>query len=211
MTDELTLYHNPMSRGRIVHWMMEELGVPYTVKLLDFDKAEHKAPEYLKLNPMGKIPTVVHRGTVITECAAICTYLADAFPAAKLAPAIDDPARATYLRWLFFGAGCVEPAITDKTNPRATPPRASAIGYGSYDDVINALERAITPGPYLSGDRFTAADLYVSSQIGWGMMTKAIEPRPTFNAYVARTRERPAAQRAAKRDEEFLQRLKQGK
>src|SRR5262245_7163390 len=111
MAEELVLYTNPLSRGRIAHWMLEETGVPYRLEVLQVDKNEHKAPEYLKLNPMGKVPTLVHRGVVVTEAAAICTYLADAFPETGLAPALTDPARGTYLRWLFFGAGCVEPAL----------------------------------------------------------------------------------------------------
>src|SRR5688500_18243314 len=103
MGDEIVFYHNPLSRGRIAHWMLEEVGAPYRIELLDLEKGEHKKPAYLAINPMGKIPTITHRGVVITEAADICTYLADAFPAAKLAPSIDDPARGTYLRWLFFG------------------------------------------------------------------------------------------------------------
>ena len=111
---DITFYTNPMSRGRIVHWLLEELGVPYDMKILDFEKGDHKKPDYLKINPMGKVPAIVHRGVVVTEAAAICTYLADAYPKAGLAPALDDPQRGTYLRWIFFGAGCIEPAIVDK-------------------------------------------------------------------------------------------------
>ena len=148
---DITFYTNPMSRGRIVHWLLEELGVPYDMKILDFEKGDHKKPEYLKINPMGKVPAIVHRGTVVTEAAAICTYLADAYPKAGLAPALDDPQRGTYLRWIFFGAGCVEPAIVDKMFDRPAVERKGALGYGSYEDTLNALETALKPGPCILG------------------------------------------------------------
>ena len=195
---DITFYTNPMSRGRIVHFLLEELGVPYDMKILDFEKGEHKAPAYLKINPMGKVPAVVHRGVVVTECAAICVYLADAYAKAGLAPALDDPQRGTYLRWIFFGAGCVEPALVDKMFDRAPVERKGALGYGSYDDTLNALETAITPGPYILGDRFSAADVYVGSQIQWGMMVKSLEPRPKFQQYAERLAARPAMQRLMK-------------
>ncbi|HLF09913.1 MAG TPA: glutathione S-transferase family protein [Gammaproteobacteria bacterium] len=195
MTEKITFYHNPMSRGRIAHWMLEELGAPYDVKILSFDKREHKTPEFLAVNPMGKVPAIVHRGTVVTEAAAICAYLADAFPKAQLAPALDDPARGTYYRWLFFGAGCVEPALIDKMFTRPLVERPGALGYGNYDDTLNALQMAITPGPFILGERFSAADVYVASEIGWGMMTKSLEARPAFEAYFARCSARPAFKR----------------
>jgi glutathione S-transferase len=195
MADQVVFYHNPMSRGRIVHWMLEELGVPYDVRVLDFDKREHKTPEYLAINPMGKIPAIVHRGTVVTEAAAICAYLADAFPQAELAPALDDPARGTYYRWLFFGAGCIEPALIDKMFARPPVERQSAVGYGNYEDALSALEKAVTPGPFILGERFSAVDVYVGSEIGWGLMTKGLEPRPAFQAYFERCAARPAHKR----------------
>lgn len=205
MNDEIVFYHSPMSRGRIVHWMLEELGVPYRLELIDLDKGEQKSARLLKLNPMGKLPTLVHRGVVVTEAAAICAYLADAFPDAKLAPALDDPARGTYLRWLFFAAACVEPALTDKAFPRVQKPSPRAVGYGSYEDVVNTLEAALKPGPYLLGDRFTAADVYVASQIGWSMLvTRVLESRPVFAAYHERCAARPAAQRSDAKNKELL-------
>jgi glutathione S-transferase len=207
MTDEIVFHHNPMSRGRIVHFMLEEVGAPYRVVLHSFDKREHKTPEYLALNPMGKIPAIEHRGTVVTEAAAICTYLADAFPAARLAPALDDPARGTYLRWLFFGAGCIEPAMIDRSSQRAAV-RASTIGYGTYEDVLAALEKAVAPGPFILGERFSAADVYVGSQIGWGMRTGGIEPRPAFREYMARIAERPAFKRTTAQDEELAKKMR---
>jgi len=200
VNDEIVFYHNPMSRAAIVRRMLEEVGVPYRVELLRFDRGDHKQPSYLRINPMGKVPTIVHRGIVVTEAAAICTYLADAFPEARLAPAIDDPRRGIYLRWLFFGAGCVEPAISDHALSRTSAP-ASAIGYGSYDDVVRALHLAIEPGPFVLGEQFSAADVYLGSQVVWGLMTKSLTPTPELAAYAQRCSERPAAQRARALDE----------
>jgi glutathione S-transferase len=197
MSDEITFYTNPVSRGRIVHWMLEEVGAPYRVVRLDFEKKEHKAPEYVKLNPMGKVPTIVHRGVVVTEAPAICAYLADAFPAAKLAPPLDDPARGTYYRWLFFGHGCFEPALIDRMFTRPDPDPPGAFGYGTYADTIRALEAAITPGPFILGDRFSAVDVYAASGIGFGFQRNALEPRPAFTAYLGRCTDRPAFKRFA--------------
>jgi glutathione S-transferase len=198
MADTITFYTNPMSRGRIVHWLLEELGVPYEMKILDFEKREHKTPEYLAINPMGKVPAIVHRGVVVTESGAICLYLADAYPKAGLAPALDDPQRGAYVRWFFFGAGCVEPAMVDKMFGRPPVERKGALGYGSYDDTVEVLAQALTPGPYFLGDRFSAADVYVGAQIQWAMMAKALEPRPVFQQYVERIAARPALQRVLK-------------
>jgi glutathione S-transferase len=208
MSDEILFYHNPMSRGRTVHWMLEEVGAPYRIELLDFEKREHKTAQYLAVNPMGKIPSIVHRGVVITEVAAILAYLADAFPAANLAPAIGDPARGTYLRWMFFAAGCVEPAIVDHLLKRPPVDRPSALGYGTYEDTLNTVEALLAPGPYLLGERFSAADLCLGAQLGWGLMTKSLEPRPAFVAYAARLGERLAFKRAAAQDEALLAKLK---
>jgi glutathione S-transferase len=206
MPDEIVFHHNPMSRGRIVHWMLEEVGAPYRIVLHSFDKLDHKAPAYIAVNPMGKIPAIEHRGVVVTEAAAICTYLADAFPAARLAPALDDPARGTYLRWLFFGAACVDAALVDRMLQRPPAQRPSALGYGCYEDTLGAIEKALTPGPFILGDRFSAADVYVGSQLRWGLMTKSLEPRPIFTAYVARLGERPASLRVTAQTEALLAR-----
>jgi glutathione S-transferase len=195
MTDKITFYHNPMSRGRIAHWMLEELGEPYETKILSLEKREHKSPEYLAINPMGKVPAIVHRGVVVTEAAAICAYLADAFPRAGLAPPPTDPARGTYYRWLFFGAACVEQALTDYGFGRPPIERQGVIGYGSYEDTLNALEKALLPGPFILGERFSAADVYVGAQIGYGLLTKSLVPRPTFEAYHERLTARPAYKR----------------
>lgn len=199
MANDLVFYTNPMSRGRIVHWMLEELGVPYEMRILDLEKGEHKTPEYLRVNPMGKVPAIVHRGLVVTEAAAICVYLADAFPQAGLAPPADDPQRGAYLRWFFFGAGCVEPAFVDKLFDRPPVARKSALGYGSYDDTVKTLEQAVTPGPFVLGAKFSAVDVYIASQIGWGILVKALEPKPWMQSYLQRIGERPAYQRVNKR------------
>lgn len=205
MADNITFFHNPQSRARIVHWMLEEIGAPYQTEILDFTKREHKTPEFLAINPMGKVPTIKHGATVVTEAGAICAYLADAFPAAKLAPAIGSPERGTYYRWMFFGAGCVEPALVDHgfKRPPVDPP--SAIGYGSYQDTLNALEQAITPGPFILGERFSAADVYIGSQIAWGLRAKTLEPRDSFQKYSARCAERPAFKRTVAQNEKYIQ------
>jgi len=208
MSEEIVLYYNPMSRARIVHFMLEEVGQPYRMELVRFDKGEHKTPAFLAVNPMGKLPALVHRGTAVTEAAAICAYLADAFPAAGLAPALDSPQRGTYYRWMFFGAGCVEPALMDRMLSRPAADKPAALGYGCYEDTVNALERAVKPGPFILGDRFSAADVYIGSQIGFGMMMKSLEPRPSFQAYMARITERPAYKRAQEQGDKYMAQLK---
>jgi glutathione S-transferase len=208
MSDEIVFYHNPMSRARMVHWMLEEVGAPYRIELVDLQKGEQKKPAFLAVNPMGKLPAIMHRGTVITETSAICAYLADAFPVAGLSPRWDEPVRGTYLRWMFFGAGCVDSALIDRMLSRPVPERTSALGYGRYEDVIDTLEKAITPGPYILHERFSAADVYIGSQLGFGMMTKALEPRPSFQSYVGRLSQRPAFKRFEAQSEKLLAQLK---
>jgi glutathione S-transferase len=208
MSDELVFYYNPMSRARIVHWMLEEVGVPYRMELVSFDKGEHKKANFLAVNPMGKLPALVHRGTAVTEAAAICAYLADAFPAAGLAPSPSAPERGAYYRWMFFGAGCVEPALMDRMMQRPAAPRPSTNGYGCYEDTVSTLEKALTPGPYILGDRFSAADVYIGSQIGFGLRMKSLDPKPIFGTYVARFEERPAYKRANEQAEKLMVQLK---
>lgn len=192
-SDKVTLYYNPMSRGRIVHWMLEELEAPYELKLLDYAKKEHKSPEYLKINPMGKIPTLVHRGVVVTEAPAILAYLADAFPQAGMAPAISSPERGPYYRWLFFAASCVEYALFDRVHPRAKAADAGHIGYGTYEDTVNTLEQAVANGFILG--KFSAVDVFIASQIGWTMRSGALEARPAFEKYLKLCTDRPAYRR----------------
>jgi len=192
---DLTLYTNPLSRGRMAHWMLEEVGQPYEARVLDFSKGEHRSAEYLAINPMGKIPTLLHGKTIITETAAICTYLADAFPGANLAPALDDPKRADYYRWLFFGAGCLEAAIIDRATERPDPAMPGALGYGSYERMMKTLVAALGDGPWFLGEKFSTVDVYLGSQIGWGMMMGTITDEPTLAAHAARCAERPAWKR----------------
>lgn len=204
MTDEIVFYTNPMSRGRIVRWMLEEVGRPYRTVALDY-ATTMKAPDYLAINPMGKVPAITHRGVVVTECAAICAYLADAFPDAGLAPATDDPMRGPYYRWMFFAAGPVEAAVTTKALGLLAPAEKSAMaGYGSFDQVVDGLESALTEAPWLLGEQFTAADVYVGSQIAWGLMFKSLPARPAFQAYAERLNARAAAVRARTIDDALI-------
>ena len=196
----LTLYHAVPSRSSIVHWMLEEVGQPYDLHLLSLKTAEHRDPKYLAVNPMGKVPALDHDGVVITEAAAICCYLADTFPQAGLNVPVGDRRRGPYLKWLFFGPSCVEPAVTDKAFKRAEPPPRGSLGYGDYDTVMNVLGAAVRTGPYLLGQHFTAADVVIGSGLRWGMMFKLIPERPEFVAYTARLAERPALKRATEKD-----------
>ena len=210
MADDLIFYTNPMSRGRIVRWMLEEVGQPYRTQLMDYETTL-KGPEYLAINPMGKVPAIKHGDTVVTECAAICTYLADAFPQAGLAPPPGDKRRGTYLRWIFFAAGCVEPAIWFKAlNYDPPEERRRMIGFGSMSEVLNALEGAVSNGDYILGDTFSAADVYVGSQIGWGTQFGTLEKRPAFMSYLGRVIDRPAAVRAREIDDAILAEQKKG-
>ena len=204
-SDEIVFYTNPQSRGRIARWMLEEVGRPYRTVVLDYGTTM-KAPEYLAINPMGKVPAITHRGVVVTEGAAVCAYLADAFPEAGLAPALDDPARGPYLRWMFFAAGPVEAAVTAKAlNLLAPADRAAMAGYGTFENVVDALEALVSgPGPWILGDRFSAADVYVGSQIGWGLMFKTLPERDAFKTYAERLFARPAAIRARDIDDALI-------
>ncbi|WP_207460114.1 glutathione S-transferase family protein [Azospirillum sp. SYSU D00513] len=204
MTDDFVLYTHPMSRGRVVRWMLEEIGRPYRTELLDYGTGM-KAPDYLAINPMGKVPAIRHGAVVVTEVAAICAYLADAFPEAGLAPPPASPLRGPYYRWLFFGAGPVEAAATNKAFGFEVPPERRAMaGYGCLADVLDTLEGALEEREYLAGEAFTAADLYVGSQLDWGMMFGTLEKRPAFERYVQRLVSRPAAARARAIDDALL-------
>ena len=208
MADSLVFYTNPMSRGRIVRWMLEEIGQPYSTELLDFGTTM-KSPQYLAINPMGKVPALTHGNTVVTECAAICAYLADTFPDAALAPALSDPARGAYYRWLFFCAGPLDAAVTNKSLGFEIAPDQYQLqgraGYGSLTRVLDTLQGALDGRDYLVGSRFGAADLYLSAQLGWGMQFGTIEKRPVFERYVALHSQRPAALRAARMDDALMQ------
>ncbi|MDP9103916.1 MAG: glutathione S-transferase family protein, partial [Pseudomonadota bacterium] len=203
-------YTNPMSRGQIIRWMLEEVGAPYTTEILDYADSM-KAPSYLAINPMGKVPAIKHGDTVVTECAAICAYLADAFPDAGLAPPVNSAARGAYYRWLFFAAGPVESAVTNKSLGFVVPEgRGVMAGYGSFEQTIDALEGAVSGVEYLAGDKFSAADVYVGSQILWGMQFGSIEKRPSFEAYGARLTARPAYQKAKDIDGKLIAEMQKG-
>jgi glutathione S-transferase len=199
----LTLYHASPSRSSIILWMLEEIGEPYEIKLLKFSAGDNMKPDYLAINPMGKVPALRHGDTVITEVAAICTYLADEFPQKKLNVPIGSPRRGVYLKWLFFGPGCMEPAVIDRASPRKEEARRAMLGYGDFDTCMNVVAKAIEKGPWLMGEQFTAADVVVGSNVRWGTMFNLIPPRPEFAAYAARIAARPAAQRAEAKDKEM--------
>ena len=194
MNGELVFHTHPRSRGRIVRWMLEELGVGYHTEVLEYGKTM-KAAEYLAFNPMGKVPAIRHRGTVVTETAAICAYLADAFPDAGLAPPAG--ARGAWYRWLFFGAGPFEAAVTNRVLGFEVPAdKEGMVGYGNFRAVMDTLEHAVGGNRYLAGEHFSAADVYVGSHIGWGLEMGSIEARGAFADYWARLRDRPARRRA---------------
>jgi glutathione S-transferase len=201
MADELVLYTNPRSRGRIARWMLEEVGQPYRTEILDF-ATTMKAPAYLAVNPMGKVPALRHGDAVVTEAAAICAYLADAFPQAGLAPPPGDRLRAPYYRWMFFAAGPMEAASSNKAMGFAVPAeREGMMGYGSYDRAMKVIEDAVSRSDYLVGGKFTAADVYVGSQVGFGLMFGTLEKRPAFQKYWERLSARPAYARARELDD----------
>lgn len=220
----LTFYTNPNSRGRIVRWMLEEVGCEYETVVLDYQKSSDldkwggaalarpddpsdvRSRFFTEVNPLGKVPAIVHDGHVVTEAAAICAYLAETFPAAGLAPTAEE--RANYYRWMFFAAGPVEQAVT---NHRAgfvpAPEQEFFFGYGSYDRTVDELERAVKARPFIAGDRFTAADVYVGSHVGWGLGLQTLPPRQAFLAYAGRLAAREAAARGVAKDEALLSRL----
>jgi len=200
---DLTLYHAAPSRSSIARWMLEELGEPYDLRLLSLAKGEQREPDYLAVNPMGKVPALKHGNTVVTEAAAICTYLADEFPHARLNVPVGDPRRGAYLKWLFFAPSCIEPAITDRAFPRKEEPRRGTLGYGDFDTVMTVVAAAVEPGPYLMGEQFTAADVVLGSTLRWGMMFGLLPKRPEFVAYVGRLEQRPALKRAVALDQEL--------
>ena len=200
---DLTFYTHPMSRGRIVRWMLEEVGEPYDTELLEMG-GSIKGADYLAINPMGKVPAIRHGDRVVTECAAICAYLADAFPAAGLAPATDD--RADYYRWLFFAAGPLEAAVSNSALGLAVPAeREATVGYGNLATVIDTLETAVTGREFVAGDQFSAADVYVGSHIGWGFQMGTIDQRPALAEYCSHVQSRPAHLRATGIDDALVQ------
>ncbi len=204
MSDEIVFYTNPRSRGRTVRWMLEEVGASYRTEVLEYGTTM-KAPAYLAINPMGKVPALRHGNAVVTEVAAICAYLADAFPGAGLAPQPGDRLRAPYYRWMFFAAGPLEAALSNQALGFEVPrEREPMIGYGTYGRVMDAVEGVLADRDYLVGDRFTAADVYLGSHLGFGMQFGTVEKRPAFEAYWARLSERPAAVKARELDDALI-------
>ena len=207
---DLVLYTNPWSRGQIARWMLEETGAAYRQVILDY-ATTMKAPEYLKINPMGKVPAIQHNGHVVTECAAICAYLADAFPEAGLAPALTD--RASYYRWLFFAAGPLEAAVVNRTlKVEVSEQQQRMVGYGTFEKTIDVIAHAVTSNPYVAGSRFSAADVYVGSHIIWGMQFGTLPQRAEFQSYAEKLTARKAYQNAKAIDEQLGKELgaKQG-
>jgi glutathione S-transferase len=202
---DLTFYTNPMSRGRIVRWMLEEVGEPYDTEILDY-ASTMKGEAYLAINPMGKVPAIRHNGRIVTECAAICAYLADVFADAGLAPR--DAEKADYYRWLFYAAGPVEQAVTNhyaKWDPE--PEQSRMFGYGTYDTVIDVLDGHFSANAYVCGDRFTAADVYVGSAIMWGTQFGTMPQRESFGRYAGRLMEREGYKRATALDDAVMAEL----
>jgi glutathione S-transferase len=196
----VTLFHAAQSRSGGVLALLEEIGADYELSVLDLRHGEQRKDGYLAVNPMGKVPTLKHGDTVITEVAAICTYLADAFPDKNLNVPIGDVRRGPYLKWLFFGPGCFEPAMMDRAAPRKEPARRAMLGYGDFDTTMNVVAKAVERGPWLMGEQFTAADVVIGSNIRFGMMFKLVPERATFLDYAARIAKRPAVQRADAKD-----------
>lgn len=200
---DLVLYTNPMSRGRIARWMLEEVGAAYDVVNMRFG-ADMKSEAYRAINPMGKVPALKHGYVIVTECAAICAYLADAFPQADLAPPLHQ--RADYYRWLFFAAGPLESAVSNRSLGFVVPgEKTRMIGYGSYEDVLNTLGTHLEKAEYIAGSRFTAADVYVGSHLMWGLQFGSIDKRPAFERYVERLAPRPAHMRATELDDALIE------
>jgi glutathione S-transferase len=186
----MKLYWAPNSRSLTVVWMLEELGVPYERVLIDIRSGAQDKPAYRSIHPMGKVPALVDGETTVSEQGAICVWLADRYSEKKMAPPIGDPARGDYLRWMFFEGNCIEPALTEKANGWDT--KKSQVGWGGYELVVDVLDEALKQGPWMLGERFTAADVMIGSAVNFGLAVKMLETRPSFEAYRNRIAARPA-------------------
>lgn len=200
---QFTLYHASPSRSSIVMWMLEEVGQPYDMKLIKLSAGDSLKPDFLAINPMGKVPALKNGDVVITEVAAICAYLADEFPDKKLNVPVGTPRRGEYFKWLFFGPSVFEPAMTDRAFPRKEDPRAASLGWRDFDTVLDIVRKAVVKGPFLMGEQFTAADIVIGSGLRYGIMFKLVPERKEFQDYVARIAARPAAQRAEAKDKDI--------
>lgn len=200
---ELMFYTAVPSRGAVVRWMLEEIGEPYEIKLLRLSDGDQRKPDYLAINPMGKVPALKHGDTVITEVAAICAYLADEFPGVGLNVPVGNTRRGLYFQWLFYGPGVLEPAMTDRAFPRKEQPPATALGYRELDVVLDVVAKPLASNPYLMGSRFTAADIVLGSGLRFATTFKLIPERPLFSDYFSRLITRPAFRRAEAKDKEL--------
>ncbi len=200
---KLILYHSPQSRSVGALILLEELGADYELRAIDLGKGEQRQAAYLAVNPMGKVPAIVHDGAVVTEQGAVYAYAADLYPEAGITPAIGDPLRGPYLRWLFFYGSSFEPAVVDRSMKREPAPPSTS-PYGDFDTTIKTLLDQLGDGPYLLGERFTAVDVLWGTALRWMTMFKLVAETPAVNAYVARMGARPAAQRAARIDADIL-------
>ena len=202
---DLIFYTNPQSRGRIAHWMLEELAEPYEIQWLAYGPDGTRSDAYLAINPMGKLPAITHGGRPVTETPAICAYLAARYPEKNLIPAAGDPGLADYYRWLFFAAGPLEQSVTAKSFGWAVPEeRKGTVGFGSHEEVLDAIELALQQGSYICGSQFTAADVYLASHLSWGMAFGGVDKRQQFEDYVALATDRPAYRKANQINEERL-------
>ncbi len=198
---KLVFYTNPMSRGRMVRWALEEVGASYETRVMEYDSTM-KSAEYLAINPMGKVPAIQHGATIVTECAAICAYLADAFPEAGLAPPLN--ARGDYYRGLFFAAGPLEAAVMNKSCGFEAPDKERMLGYGNYDLAVDTFAKMISDRDFIAGDSFTMADVYVGAHVGWGVQFGSLPERPEFTSYWARVSDREAWRRANAMDDALM-------
>ncbi len=202
---DITFYTNPQSRGQIVHWLLEELGVPYDTVWIEYGE-QMKSADYLSVNPMGKVPAIKHHNAVVTECAAICSYLAVSYPEKGLAPSVGDSQLAAFYRWMHFAAGPLEMATTAKSMQWGVgEEQRRMVGFGSYGETLSVIESVLAEGPFICGEQFTAVDVYLGASLNWGMLFGTVEKRPVFEEYAARLQQRPAAQRAVRLNEEFMQ------
>jgi glutathione S-transferase len=196
----LTFYHAPHSRSGGVRILLEELGCPYQMRILNLKKQEQRKPEYLAINPMGKVPAIVHGKTLVTEQPAIFIYLADAFSQKNLAPAIDEPLRGTYLRWMVFYGSCFEPALLDKAFKHDKSDNRSSSVYGDYDTMFKTLIDQLERGPYLLGDRFSAADILWGEALTWTTNFKMVPELPVITEYIKRHAQRESVTKAREAD-----------
>jgi glutathione S-transferase len=201
--EKITFYHSPNTRSSGTLLLLEELGAPYELKLLNMKAGEHRQGPYLAINPMGKVPAIEHNGAIVTEQVAISIYLADLFAEAGLAPALNDPLRGPYLRWLVFYAASFEPAIVDRARKLEQGPSAM-LPYGGYDTMLKTLTGQLAKGPWLLGERFTAADAIWGSGLGWTTMWKLVPELPEIKTYLERFAARPAVSRAKVKDAGFV-------